>query len=104
MYDSASIAIGFTEVEARRLIGEGMVSPRRHRNGVRYLLLKVSLEKVRLSKNDRFKEMLKERISLPVAEPYVIAEYIGGNRVFKHVAHRCSAAQPYMAPVSGAWM
>jgi hypothetical protein len=53
-------------------------------------------------KVDEVKE--KELDRIPGALPHIEQERIGGGLVYSHVAHRCSAAQPYMEPVNGAWM
>jgi hypothetical protein len=104
MKDQIGVPIWFTEAEARQLIGERSVRPRRHANGTRYLILRVKVADAQKSKVERFRELLEERIPLPVAKPYVVAEHIGGNRVYMHVAHRCSAAAPTRIPVSAGWM
>lgn len=102
--DEYGAPVTFSESEARVLIGKTLVTVRhgRGKNAPRYLVLRVSLQEAQSKGAVKGASKVFQRIPMP--EPYIIAEYIEGNRVYSHVAHRCSAAQPNMKPVSAEWM
>lgn len=76
--------ISYSESEARTLIARGMATIRRGRgkDAPRYLV----------HRNNGVTPKCFRSNSMQSGAPYVVREQVGQHHVYKHVAHRCSAA------------
>jgi hypothetical protein len=91
------------EITIRRYISRGMMTICRGRGNSRTVVWKGA-------RNETInpftgKPVATSALRIPAPQKYCVPESVGDvYRVFRHVAHRCSAAQPDREPVNADWL
>jgi hypothetical protein len=93
--DELGRALGLAESDIRGYISAGMMTVTRGRGNDRRVYW-CGTKRPKGSKETPPRNQLR----IPVPTKYCVAEMIGVYRVYKHVAHRCSAVEPTREPIN----